>query len=220
MELDLRGNRRLRDPKRIVEESYDAISARYTSWSAEFDWPIRRRYVQRMVDLLRAGSRVLELGCGAGIPATEELARHFHVTGVDVSAEQVRQASANVPAAEFVRADMATVEFPEGTFDGVAAFYSITHLPREEHPGLLARVRRWLRPGGLFVASLGARGNPGCDEPDWLGAPMYFSSFDAETNLRLLDAAGFDVLESEVVEQDEGELGTAVFCWVVAKSRT
>lgn len=111
---------------------------------------------------------------------------------------------------------MATIELPEAAFAAVAAFYSLTHLPREEYSPLLARIKRWLRPGGVLVASMAARDTPEWFEPDWLGAPMYFSHFDVATNLSLLREAGFDVVSSEVVTQDEGNLGRATFCWVVA----
>jgi SAM-dependent methyltransferase len=207
------------DPKRVVRDGYDAISDRYTAWSAEHDWAPRREHVKRLVELLPSGAHVLELGCGAGIPATVELARHFDVTGVDISAAQLGRARENVPAARFVHGDIASVDLPEGQFDAVAAFYSLTHVPREEQPAVLARVARWLRPGGLFVASLGAHGNEATYERDWHGATMFFSSFDADTNLRLVNEAGFGVIDSAVIAQDEGELGTATFCWVVARRR-
>jgi cyclopropane fatty-acyl-phospholipid synthase-like methyltransferase len=207
------------EPKRIVEDGYDEISERYTELSRKFDWEPRRTYLNRLVELLPEGSRVLELGCGAGVPATVELARHFDVTGVDLSSEQLSRARENVPNARFIHADMATVELAD-SFDGVAAFYSLTHLPRDEVPSLFLRIRAWLRPGGILVASLAARETEKWFEPDWLGTPMFFSGYDAETNLRLLADAGFEIQETELVRQDEGELGEATFCWVAAKAGT
>ena len=55
-------------------------------------------------------------------------------------------------------------------------------------------------------------------EPDWVGAPMFFSGYDAETSLRLLADAGFEIQETELVTQDE--LGEATFCFVVANAGT
>jgi cyclopropane fatty-acyl-phospholipid synthase-like methyltransferase len=141
------------------------------------------------------------------------------VTGVDLSSEQLSRARENVPNARFIHADMATVELAD-SFDGVAAFYSLTHLPRDEVPSLFLRIRAWLRQGGILVASLAARETEQWFEPDWLGAPMFFSGYDAETNLRVLADAGFEIQETELVRQDEGELGEATFCWVAAKAGT
>ena len=84
----------------------------------------------------------------------------------------------------------------------MTAFYSIIHVPRDEQPHLFERVSRWLVPGGLFLATLGAG-----DDPDWfgewLGQPMFFSSHDADGNRRLLRAANFDLLIDDVIETPE-----------------
>ena len=89
------------------------------------------------------------------MPATKRLAGRFAVTGVDISERSVELARRNVPEAALVRADMAALDLPPGSIDAVTAFYSITHVPREEHAGLLRRVAAWLRPGGLLVATMG-----------------------------------------------------------------
>ena len=65
------------------------------------------------------------------------------------------------------------------------------HVPREEQPALLGRILGWLKPGGLFLASMSHVG--GEDRTDeWLGVEMFFSGFDAETNRRLIRQAGFE----------------------------
>ena len=80
---------------------------------------------------------------------------------------------------------------------------------------MFRRVFRWLRPGGLFLATLGAE-----DSPDWvgewLGEPMFFSSFDATENRRLMAAAGFDLVIAEVIDTPEPE-GAVPFLWVLAR---
>jgi hypothetical protein len=40
---------------------------------------------------------------------------------------------------------MTTIEFPARAFDAVSAFYSITHVPRDEHARLLQKIAGWLR---------------------------------------------------------------------------
>jgi SAM-dependent methyltransferase len=54
----------------------------------------------------------LDLGCGAGVPVTQWLARRFLVMGVDVSASQVELGREHVPQATFMQASMTTVAFP------------------------------------------------------------------------------------------------------------
>jgi hypothetical protein len=84
------------------------------------------------------------------------------------------------------------------------AFWTLIHVPRVAHPSLLAMIHAWLKPGGLFAGTLGRGDNPAELVPDFYGASMYWSHFDAETNRTLLREAGFDVLEADEIE-DEGE---------------
>jgi SAM-dependent methyltransferase len=204
-----------RDPKRIVADGYDAIAQRYLAWSALDPSPERMRYLALLIDLLAPGVEVLELGCGAGMPVTQTLAQNCRVTGVDISAAQIALARAHVPNAMFIHSDLTALDFPPHSFDAVVGFYTLTHVPRAEHGALLARIHSWLRPGGLFFATMGANDAPGGIEQDWLGAPMYWSHFDAETNRALVREAGFILSSAEVVAEDED--GQPVeFLWVIA----
>jgi ubiquinone/menaquinone biosynthesis C-methylase UbiE len=202
------------DPKRLVANGYDRIADRYLARFGAST--VRDHWLCELLKRLPAqgGARVLDLGCGAGVPVARALAIAGHeVVGIDGSAGQIGLARDNVPAAQFIQADMATVEFPAQSFDSVTAFYSITHLPRLEHGDLLRRVAAWLKPEGLLVASLGASAS--CDwTGDWLGTEMYFSHYDSRTNLALLRGAGFTIERSEVMDQDNED---ARFLWVVAR---
>jgi cyclopropane fatty-acyl-phospholipid synthase-like methyltransferase len=205
------------DPKRIVADGYDTIAARYLAWSDLRPSPQRMQHLERLLGLLEPGAEVLELGCGAGLPVTHALARRCRVTGVDISAVQIALAREHVPGATFIQADMAALELPPRSFDAVVGFYTLTHVPRDEHAGLLARIRGWLRPGGLMFATMGAGDSPGAVEPDWLGAPMYWSHFGADTNRALVRQAGFTIESAEVVDEDEdGE--PVPFLWVIARA--
>ena len=96
----------------------------------------------------------------------------------------------------------------------MTALYSISHLPRVEHGALFERIASWLLPGGLFLASLGSTDSPDWTG-DWLGVPMFFSSYDAATNCGLVEAAGLVTLQAEVVTMAEPE-GEVAFLWVLA----
>ena len=205
------------DPKRIVAEGYDAISERYLEWSGLQPSETRLRYLALALELIPAGGDVLELGCGAGIPMTAALAEGRTVTGVDISATQVEAARRNVPGATFILADMTGLDFEAASFDAVVAFYALTHVPRDEQVDLLVRIRRWLRPGGLFLATMGADDEPGDVEAGWLGVDMYFSHFGAKANRRLVEKAGF-VIESAEVAVEPEDRHDARFLWVVARA--
>lgn len=205
------------DPRRIVAEGYDRIAERYATWSVrDVVDQVRQRYVDLLLGRLADGAAVLELGCGGGGPTTRELAARFALTGVDISGRQVELARMNVPRGTFMQADMTRLRLPPASFDGVAAFYSLTHLPHGELPRMIEKIAAWLRPGGVFVGTMSARGGGGSVEPDWLGAPMYFSGYSVEENQRFLDAAGLLTVSAQVETiYEEGD--PVAFLWVVAE---
>jgi cyclopropane fatty-acyl-phospholipid synthase-like methyltransferase len=162
---------------------------------------------------LPQGSAVLDLGCGAGVPVTQWLARRFAVTGVDVSERQVQLARENVPGATLIRASMTAVEFPPEAFDAAVAFHSIIHISRTEQPVLVRRIHGWLRPGGAFLATWAIQAWEGAEE-NWegWGAPMWWSHYDKETNLRMLQEAGFRIETAETRAS-----GGETWLWVLAR---
>lgn len=206
----------MHDPKQVVQDGFDRIAEAHGAWAEETRREEREKYTAALMNRLEAGADILELGCGAGGSTTRTLATSFRLTGVDLSARSVELARAAIPTATFVQSDMTRAEFPLASFDAVAAFYSIFHVPRAEHAPLLGRIRGWLRPGGLLVATMGAHDNPGELAPDWLGAPMYWSAYDADTNRDLVQNAGFEIEQATI--ETAPELGGPVsFLWVIAR---
>jgi ubiquinone/menaquinone biosynthesis C-methylase UbiE len=206
------------DTARSVAAAYDRIAPGYRSWADAVTPPLRDRYAQRLIELVAAGESVLEIGCGPGVPVAALLAPHFKVTGVDVSNEMVSRAVVNVPEATFIAADIRDLVFPPSSFRGVIALYSLIHVPRADHPQLLAKIFDWLGGGGVFVASLGAHDLPEGRETDWLGGgEMTWSFFDADANRRMLEETGFELDEALVIPQAEPDNVTVEFLWTVAR---
>jgi ubiquinone/menaquinone biosynthesis C-methylase UbiE len=204
----------LDERKRTVRDGYDTLAPRFAAWAKAIEGDPWERFLAELASRLDDGARVLDLGCGSGVK-TRRLAGRFDVLGVDLSEEQLTLARLGVPEATFQQGDFAELNLTEASFDAVTAFYSITHVPREEHSALFGKIARWLRPGGLFLASLSANGT--CDwTEEWLGVKMFFSGYDADTNRRLLLDIGLRLLVDEVVTMKEPE-GDATFLWVLAE---
>lgn len=201
-------------PRSIVEAGYDAVADQYAALEADGqEWP-RLRWLEHLLGRLQEGGRVLDVGCGNGVPATRRIAQHFHATGIDVSAAQIERARRNVPEATFLQGDLTEVSF-DAPFAGIAAFYVIDHVPRELHAEVFARFHDWLEPDGHLLFTIEPEDVPGEVRP-WLGEPMFFSQYDAETTMQLVSRAGFEVIMSDTEPQLEG--GREVwYLWVLAR---
>ena len=192
--------------RELVRRGYDAIShayrgddgspagttaeetGRYAGWLAE------------LADHLGEGASVLDLGCGAGVPAARWLVdAGFVATGVDISEVQIERARRLVPEASFVRADLAAFDAADASVDAVVSLYALIHVPLVDQRRLLPRVHRWLRPGGLLLAIVGHERWSGVE--DYHGAPMFWDHADAGTYLRWLEADGFAIVWSRFVPE-------------------
>jgi SAM-dependent methyltransferase len=200
-------------PGDVVAAGYDAIGAGYRDWSSGS--PVRLRFVAEVLRRLPAGSRVVDLGCGPGEPATRMLAEQHTVVGVDVSRGQLELARLAAPAALLVEADLAALALQPASVDAVVSFYALGHLPAAAHAPLLQSIGGWLRPGGLLLTSAPLIAGDDTD-PSWLGVRMFFGGIGEEATLSALRFAGLDVELAERVPEDEGGGQVVEFLWVTA----
>lgn len=207
---DITARARQRD---LVRRGYDAISETYRSddgqaaGSSAEDVSRYARWVAELAALLPAGARVLDLGCGAGIPATRELTeRGLQVIGVDFAAVQLRRARRLVPAASLVQADMTALALRPASVDAVVSFYALIHVPLPDQQALFPRIRGWLRPGGYLLAIVGAQRWTGTER--YLGADMFWEHADTASYLRWFRAAGLVPVRNRFIP--EGDSGHAL----------
>jgi SAM-dependent methyltransferase len=200
----------LLDPKKVVREGWNRVSTIYRppgSRADAFDHTSAdyRDWLLPFFRMLPAGTEVLDLGCGCGTPGARMLSERFRVTGVDISDVQIERAKSLVPGGRFIRADMTEVSFPREAFGGTVCLYALIHVPLDEQPQLLAKVFRWLAPGGLFLVTTGATAWTGVEE-GWLGsnAKMYWSHADERTYEQWFADQGFDILRHTLVPEGEG----------------
>lgn len=205
------------DARQIVADGYDAIGHNLLE-ARKDNSGLRERYIRFLTEGFPGCSDVLDLGCGAGDAGTKMLSVYFNATGVDISPGQIALARNNVPDAKFLVADIVEVEFPDKSFDAVTAFYSIIHVPRELQPALLEKIAAWLRVGGRFIGTFHAGDSVDDYNPDWLGAPMYWSGYGPADNQLMVEAAGLRIISgnNETIQFDV-DGGPTTFHWIVAE---
>jgi len=159
---------------------------------------------------------VLDLGCGAGLPAMRMIVDSGHAAvGVDVSREQINRARKNVPEADLILASAPDLDLPPASFDAVVSFYTIDHIPREDHLPLLRSMYGWIREGGWLLLAVEAGDEPGVVS-EWLGQPMFFSHFDAALTRKLIGDAGFEIVRTQQETQTEGSRPVP-YQWLLAR---
>ena len=215
--------------KEIIKQSYDKIAPAYLQWSLSGPSP-RPIYLKHLLDNLTAGSKVLELGCGNGYPVTQALCETENIGEIianDISEQQIKLTRERClrwsSKLELIAGDMMALNFGEGSLDGVAAFFSIFHLPKNEQQVMFRKIHSWLRPGAILVCNLGTE-DTGTDETarPWthFQADMYWSGLGIDGSKKTITKAGFELLAADVLDATEDksdpDYGTK-FLWIVAK---
>lgn len=206
------------NPKGTVRAGYERAAEAYLA-----DRPRESPDVAALDQLLGRlppGARVLDAGCGAGMPILQRLSRTYRAVGVDFSERQLLLAAGNAPGAAPAGMDLTRLGFAANSFDAVVSYYAIIHVPRDEHAGILSAFHRLLRPGGLAFLCLGAMDVDDDYDDDYYGARMYWSHFDAPTNLDLLRRAGFEIEWWAIISDSlGGEAATGGHLFVLARKR-
>jgi SAM-dependent methyltransferase len=176
-----------------LSNPYDRIAGEFSKARAGFR---EQGYVDRLIGLAAPGARILDLGCGTGIPIARYLIDHgFCVTGVDSSAAMLARATRHCPEAGLVLADMTELEL-DGPFGGVVAWDSVFHVPRAQHGRVFAAIARALSPGAPLLLSVG--GSEGDFTAPMLEVEFSYSGDHPAESRRRLEECGFDVLIAEV----------------------
>ncbi|MDN3357977.1 class I SAM-dependent methyltransferase [Actinomadura sp. DC4] len=168
-----------------IGEHYDAAFPHKEGQIAAGEWLLER---------LAPGSRVLDVGCGTGIPTARQLSDAGHkVTGVDISGEMLRLAHRDVPDAEFRHLDIADLDPTLGAFAAVVAFFSLLMLPRAEIPSALTKIHQVIEPEGYFLLSMVEADLD--DTPiHFLGSPVRVTGYVRSELEKLVIEAGFEVI--------------------------
>lgn len=134
---------------------WDRMADRY-SRQAVADEASYQKKLQVTQEYLRPDMEVLEFGCGTGSTAIVHAPFVKHIRAIDISPRMLEIARGKAEAAEvanitFECAAIDDFSAPDESFDMIMG-HSILHL-LEDQEAALAKVRRMLKPGGIFVSS-------------------------------------------------------------------
>ena len=179
--------------------AFDLIGKRYDESFVERD--VQLAEGTWLIQQLPPGARVLDLGCGSGLPTAKQLLdAGVEVVGIDESAVMLDLARQQAPGGEYLHQDLRELT-GLGEFDAVVAFFALLMLPRSDIPTLLERIRERLRGPKLLLVSM-VHGDFDAFPISFLGAPTSVSAYPPDRLRDVVVAAGFDVLELSEVESE------------------
>ena len=175
-----------------IGKRYDESFVERDAQVAEGDW---------LISQLTPPARVLDLGCGSGLPTAKQLLdAGIDVVGVDESAVMLDLAGRQAPGGVYLHRDMREVA-DLGEFDAVVAFFAFIMLPRRDIPPLLSQLRGQLRGPRLLQLSM-VLGDFDEFPISFMGVPAVATAYPPDDLARLVERAGFTILDVNEVEAE------------------
>ena len=129
----------------------------YDTYADDFDTKFSEhlKNIQQFADEFLSelkGNRILDAGCGSGNHAEYFKDHGLDVFGIDISEEMVARAKAKGVNAQVM--DLENIHFLPESFDGIWAYASLLHVPKDKIQKVVSDLASKLRPGGLFAGSV------------------------------------------------------------------
>ncbi len=169
---------------------FDQIGKRYDESFTERD--VQLAEGEWLLSQLDRPARVLDLGCGSGLPTARQLLdAGVEVVGLDESRIMLDLAEVQAPSGRYLHRDLREVA-DLGEFDAVVANFSLIMVRKADVPPLLSQLRAQLRGPGLLQVAM-VLGD--FDELPivFLGAPAKVTAYPPDELTRVVEAAGFEV---------------------------
>lgn len=176
---------------------YEEHAAEFCKSTLDADMSFCRNH---FLKYLNSQSRILDAGCGSGRDSKVFADLGYCVTAMDASPKICEEAGKvlgqKVLCQSFEVLDM------EKMFDGIWACASLLHVPSEKMPEVLHRLKRALKDEGILYASFKY------GDGEMIKQGRNFSNYDEQTLKKLMQDAGFEILELFVTEDvREGRSG-------------
>ena len=189
---------------------FDRIGKRYDESFTERDAQVAEG--NWLISQLSPGARVLDLGCGSGLPTCKQLLdAGVDVVGVDESAEMLALAGQQAPGGTYLHRDLRNIA-DLGEFDAAVAFFSLIMLPKADVPSLLSQLRSQLRGPKLLLIAM-VLGDFDQFPIVFMGEPIAVTAYPPDDLAHIVERAGFDCLDlSEVkAEAEKNRLEVQLF---------
>lgn len=193
----------IKDRNKLNLQAYNLIARIYAGDTPAEDDPVMRKQCRDLFTTALNGKDVVEIGCGPGVDSFFLHSSGLNVTATDFSPEFINIVRERYPDIRAHQMDMTTPDLPLNAYDGVYAFASFIHIPRNEAPKTLIGFCNVLKKGGVLFLSL--LKSTKFDEyiiEDWGGKPgnsVLFTCYQPEVITQMLLNAGFrDVQIHEV----------------------
>lgn len=170
----------------------------YNLYPADFDTKFEKHFhknVKHTADLFIShlpGKTILDLGCGPGNHGVYFKEQGLDALCGDLSEEMVRLCQQKGLKSQIV--DIENIDFPAQSFDGIWAYASLLHVPKDRMPAVVQDITGLLKPNGLLALAVKEGKGEGMETHEkYPGTQRWFTYF-TDKEIKALFSQNFDLL--------------------------
>jgi SAM-dependent methyltransferase len=204
----------------LARDGYDLTAAMYAERFHGHldDKPLDRAMLAGFAGLVERNGVVADVGCGTG--ATSRMLADFglDIMGIDLSPNMIAEARRLNPDLSFQVGSMTGLDFDDGRFHGICAWYSVIHVPDELLPQVFSEFRRALRPGGWALLAFQVGEQPRTFE-ELFGEQVALTFYRRQPDVvaELLDEAGLEPYAGLVREPNDDGFESTPHAYLIAR---
>ena len=203
-----------------TREGYDLTAAEYAErfHNHLHDRPLDRAMLAGFAGLVGLDGVIADIGCGTGATSRVFADIGLDVVGIDLSPNMIAEAQRLNPGLRFQVGSMTNLDFDDGRFDGICAWYSVIHVPDELLPQVFSEFHRVLRPGGVALVAFQVGDQPRTFK-EMFGerVSLTFYRRQPDTVAVLLDEAGLEPYAGLVREPNDDGFESTPHAYLIAQ---
>lgn len=174
----------------LNKQSYNKI---IKEWAAARNDSAINKPIVDFLERIKSNGIILDIGCGTGFPIAKYFSENnYSVTGIDVAENMIEVAkSGEIKNSEFILCDFFDFE-SDMEFDGILAWDSLFHFPKERQEEIYPKIYDLLVPGGYFLFTHGKKEDEHTDK--MFEELFYYSCLSRINVLHLLENLGFELI--------------------------
>jgi 2-polyprenyl-3-methyl-5-hydroxy-6-metoxy-1,4-benzoquinol methylase len=171
--------------KQQIEKNRNACNKIATKWDEDRGKTNVEKIIIEFVSKIKPKGKILDIGCGTGFPIAKYLSdREFSITGIDISENQIKIArDKKISNARFYTYNFFDFE-PDKKYDGIIAFDSFFHFPKERQKEIYGKVSKWMKTGAYLLFTHGKKESE--IEGEMYGESFYYSALEKNDVEKLL----------------------------------
>ena len=194
-----------REIEKLVRNTYNKIALDYTKVFRKN--PNYLIVLKKFVRGIPKGSRVLDAGCGTGLPVAKFLSKQFEVLGIDISSKMLKLARKNVPDVKFKKMSLTNMKLKSNSFNFICCFFALFHVKKSEISKVIKKFHTLLKKGGLLIISVGEAKENKEEVSTFFKERIYYTGMKRKNLERLVKEVGFEIIYSKFLEHRYKKLG-------------